>query len=139
MIARRHPSPTEIIAVAAVACVLGLLIATLGAVAAAPRTPEAARTPSPARIGTQAYEGMVTDTHCGAKHSAAIGRTATDCTIMCVRAGAQFVLIDGDTRYLLQGDLVSLKEVAGQRARIIGTLSGKTISVEAVITRNAAN
>jgi len=82
---------------------------------------------------------MVTDTRCGAKHSAVIGRTATDCTIICVRAGGQFVLIDGDASYELEGGSVALKQVAGQRARIIGTLNGKTISVEAVMTLKAGS
>jgi hypothetical protein len=77
---------------------------------------------------------MITDTHCGAKHSAVIGATATDCTIRCVRAGEQFVLVDGETIYLLDGDLGALKRVAGQRVRIVGTLNGKTISVTAVAT-----
>jgi hypothetical protein len=121
----------------AIACALALLIATLGAVAAAASNPESTRTEPPTPSGTQIYEGMVTDTHCGARHSAAMGKTATDCTIICVRAGEQFVLIDGDTRYVLEGDRVTLKQVAGQRARIIGTLNGKTISVEAVMTLSA--
>ena len=89
--------------------------------------------PSPA-IPSQTYEGVITDTHCGAKHSAAIGATATDCTIRCVRAGEQFVLVDSETIYLLEGDLGALKRVAGQRVRIVGTLNGKTISVTAVAT-----
>jgi hypothetical protein len=85
-------------------------------------------------IQPQTYEGMITDTHCGAKHSTAIGETATDCTIICIRAGEHFVLVDGDTTYLLDGDLFVLKRAAGKRVRIIGSLNGKTISVTAVVT-----
>ena len=77
---------------------------------------------------------MITDTRCGAKHSAVIGKTAADCTVACVRGGQQFILVDGETIYLLEGDLVVLKRVAGQRARISGTLNGKKISVTSIVT-----
>jgi hypothetical protein len=59
---------------------------------------------------------------------------AADCTVGCVRGGEQFALVDGDTTYLLEGDLVTLKRVAGQRVRIVGALNGKKISVTAVVT-----
>jgi hypothetical protein len=49
-----------------------------------------------------------------------------------VRAGEQFVLIDGDKVYLLDGDLMALKQVAGQRVRIVGTLDGTKIAVRSV-------
>jgi len=125
--------------IVAIVCALSVLLATLGAAAAAAGKPDSNRAQSSTGSGTQTYEGMVTDTRCGAKHSAVIGRTATDCTIICVRAGGQFVLIDGDASYELEGGSVALKQVAGQRARIIGTLNGKTISVEAVTTLNAGS
>jgi hypothetical protein len=120
--------------VSAVACALALVIATLGAVAgAAAGEPESGPPRASSAAPPQTYEGMITDTHCGAKHSAALGRTATDCTIVCVRGGEQFVLVDGDTRYLLEGDLVALRRVAGQRVRIIGTRNGRKISVASVV------
>lgn len=75
---------------------------------------------------------MITDTRCGAKHSAAIGMTAADCARVCVHGGEQFALIDGDTVYVLEGEPAALKHVAGQRVRIVGTLTGKRISVESV-------
>jgi hypothetical protein len=75
---------------------------------------------------------MITDAHCGAKHSAAIGKAAADCVRVCVHGGEQFALIDGEAIYLLDGDLVALKKVAGERVRIVGTLSGNKISVASV-------
>ena len=119
--------------VSASACVLALLIATLGAagVAAAGESESGRPRPSSA-IQPQTYEGMITDTQCGAKHSAAIGRAAADCTRFCVHGGGQFALVDGDRIYLLEGEPVALKLVAGQRARITGTLNGNKISVAAV-------
>lgn len=120
---------------AAGACALALVIAALGAVAgAAASEPESGHASPPSTIRLRTYEGIVTDTQCGAKHSAAIGKMASDCTLVCVREGEQFVLVDGDTIYLLVGDPVLLKQVAGQRVRISGTLTGKKISVTSVVT-----
>jgi len=51
-----------------------------------------------------------------------------------VRGGEQFVLVDGDAIYLLEGDSVILKRAAGQRVRISGILNGKTISVASIGT-----
>ncbi|MGA7931260.1 MAG: hypothetical protein WCA20_35355 [Candidatus Sulfotelmatobacter sp.] len=124
----------ETIALASViACALALVIASLGAVAgAAAGDPESGQSkPSSA---ARTYEGVITDTRCGAKHSAAIGRTAADCTLGCVRGGEQFVLVDGDTTYLLEADVIALKRVAGQRVRIFGTLNGRKISVTSIVT-----
>jgi hypothetical protein len=124
----------EIIAlVSTMACVLALVIATLGAFAgAASGATEPGQAGSSASIGPHTYNGMITDAHCGAKHSAAIGKAAADCVRVCVHGGEQFALIDGEAIYLLDGDLVALKKVAGERVRIVGTLSGNKISVASV-------
>jgi hypothetical protein len=120
---------------AAIACALALVIAVLGAVAgAAAAEMESGQASPPSVTRLQTYEGMITDTQCGAKHSAAIGKTAADCTLVCVRGGEQFILVDGDAIYLLEGDLVVLKRAAGQRVRISGILNGKKISVTSVVT-----
>jgi hypothetical protein len=113
---------------AGVACALALLIATLGAVggAAAGRLGQAQSTESATGA---VYEGMVTCSHCGARHSAKIGQTAADCTRICVHSGANFALVDGEKVYLLKGDLDLLKKVAGQRVRVHGVLAGSTIRV----------
>jgi hypothetical protein len=79
------------------------------------------------------YEGVISDTHCGAKHAASINEFAADCTRRCVHAGEQFVLIDRDTSYVLDGDMPLLKKLAGERVRVIGTLEGKTIRVENIV------
>ena len=115
--------------VSAIACVLALGIAALGAIAG---TAVAAPTPNQpdAEAGAQkSYDGVITDTRCGAKHSAAIGKTAADCTLVCIHGGEQFALVDGETVYSLEGATVQLKRVAGQRVRIIGALKGSKLSV----------
>jgi len=120
----------------AIALVLMMLIAILrlGGAKAEGAKPLAGQAPSSSAsaVQTQSYEGVVTDTHCGAKHSAAIGKAAADCTRICIHGGEQFALVDGDSVYVLQGDLAALKKVAGQRVRIVGTLNGSKISVSAV-------
>jgi hypothetical protein len=120
--------------VSAIACALALVLAVLGTFAGAAAGESESGQPRPSAIRVQTYEGMITDTRCGAKHSAAIGKTAADCTLVCVRGGEQFVLVAGEATYVLDGDPVALKRVAGQRVRIVGTLNGNKISNATVVT-----
>ena len=142
----------EIVALgSAIACALALLMATLGAGAAALKgrasgqatdssspssslpASSSSLVPSSPVIRQQTREGMVTCSRCGAKHSADIGRTAADCTRQCVaHAGASFALVNGDKTYQLDGDIELLKRAAGQRARIQGVVRGNTIKVSSV-------
>jgi len=131
----------EIVALGtAIACALALLIATLGAAAVAVAEHsksarvelgqnESAQAAESSSGPQQTHEGMVTCSRCGAKHSADLGKTAGDCTRQCVRGGARFTLVDGDKTYVLDGNPALLKIVAGQRARIVGTVRGNTITV----------
>ena len=133
----------EIFAIISVsACAVALLIATLGTVAVAVGGQPAVgqETESPAKIlpaaqpgdVTQAFEGMVTCSTCGAKHPARLDQNASDCARRCVHTGATFTLVDGDKTYQLQGNLGLLKKVAGERARIVGVVRGHTITVSSV-------
>jgi hypothetical protein len=133
----------EIIAISSgVACALAVLLATFGAATAAEKSRTADQAASPqaslSRVSAenpaqeQVYEGMITDTHCGARHEAAIGKTASDCTRVCVHAGEQFALVNADKLYILSGDLDTLKHSAGHRAKIVGTLNGETIAVSSI-------
>ena len=146
--------------VCAATCAIALLIATLGGAAgAAVEHPESGQFVQPAQsaaqstagqssssqtssnqraasqsgaVQLQTYEGVVTDTHCGAKHSAAIAETAADCTRVCVHAGDHFALVDGEKMYVLEGERDALKRAAGERVKVIGTQNGNTISVVSV-------
>ena len=106
------------------AFVLALLLATVGAAAAA--FAEQANEPA-----AKTYQGMVTCSRCGAKHMAKGGQNPADCTFSCVRTGASFALVDGDKTYQLDGDLTLIKKVVGQRAQITGVVHGNTITVSA--------
>lgn len=119
----------------AIACAMALFLACLGAGASAAAgvasaAPAAQAQPSP--DAPQAYDGIITDTHCLAKHSAKVGLSAADCTRVCVHAGEHFALVDGDKAYTLEGDPEDLKRLAGERATVKGTLNGTTISVTSV-------
>lgn len=117
----------------AVTCVLAFTIATRGIAARTEAaSPEPGASQARSELPPQTYEGMITDSRCGAKHSAAIGKTATDCVLTCVRETEQFVLVDGDNIYPLQGDLIMLKRGAGRRVRLIGTFDGRRILVSSV-------
>lgn len=123
---RYHRFWIEIIVVGtAVAFVLALLLASLGAAASA----ASGEHETAGSNGPRVFEGMVTCSSCGAKHPASLNRPASTCVRICVHAGANFALVEDDSLYLLDGDKVALKEVAGQRARIIGVLNGRTIKV----------
>jgi hypothetical protein len=118
----------EAVALGVLTC--GMLACT-GVSAGSPAPPQAAT--SSIAAPQQTYEGVIADSRCGAKHSAAIGKTAADCTRACVHAGEQFVLVDGDAVYLLEGDLAVLKQVAGQRVKLVGSLNGNRISVSSIV------
>jgi hypothetical protein len=118
--------------VTAIAFALALLIATLGAAATAVAEKEPVKPAQSAAVQPQIYEGIITDTRCGAKHSATAGMSARDCTQACVRSGEHFALVDGDSSYTLEGDPTALKRVAGQRVKIAGTRSGNMISVASI-------
>lgn len=115
----------------AIACAIAVLFVVVGT-AAGTGTSQEFPTEVRASLVQQTYEGMVTCSRCGAKHAAAFARNATNCARVCVHAGAAFALVSADTTYLLQGDIDQVTRVAGQRARITGTLSGNTIEVAAV-------
>jgi pantothenate kinase type III len=118
----------------AIACGLALLLASLGAAAgAAEGEVSTGQQPSATPATTdQTYNGMVTCSRCGVKHSATLGHTAATCTRVCVHGGASFVLVDANATYLLEGDSKVLTRVAGQRAHVVGVLYGKTIKISSV-------
>jgi hypothetical protein len=128
----RHRVWFEIFLLAtAIACVLALLLASLGAAAGAAAGPAEGAQGTMA-VPAQSFEGMVTCSRCGAKHQATLDRSATTCVRVCVHGGANFALVYDDSTYLLDGDLTSLKKLAGQRARVVGVRSGNTIKVASI-------
>lgn len=75
--------------------------------------------------------GVISDSMCGAKHMAK-GKSAAECTRMCVQQGQKYALVVGDKVYTLSGHEPELDKLAGQRVNVTGKLSGDTVSVSSV-------
>lgn len=79
----------------------------------------------------QNFSGVITDDHCGAKHQLA-DRSPAACTRICVTKGARYVLVNGDKVYVLQGDIVKLNRLAGERVHVVGSLHGNIIDFTSI-------
>jgi hypothetical protein len=120
-------------AISGLVCVLVIFFAMVGAATGnVSEDSSAAQATQTAAADLQTYDGVVTDTKCGAKHMPALHESAADCTRACVHAGEKFSLVDGDKVYTLEGEPEMLKRAAGERVTIAGTLNGNTISVASV-------
>ena len=75
------------------------------------------------------YQGVVTDSRCGARHLKNSHLSPAECARICVRQGASYVLVDGNRRYKLVGSEEALDKFAGQRIRVSGIRQGETIQV----------
>ena len=81
------------------------------------------------QLGTT-FTGMITDSHCGARHMRKSNMTSAQCARACYRKGASYLLVDGSRRFTLIGAESALDKVVGQRASVIGNRQGDTIIVE---------
>lgn len=84
--------------------------------------------------GKLVFEGMVTDSRCGARHQRNSRLNPAECARLCVRQGATYVLVDGNHRYKLVGSQDVLDKFAGQRIRISGARQGETIQVNSAMS-----
>jgi hypothetical protein len=76
-----------------------------------------------------AFTGVITDSHCGARHIRNSHMSPAECARACVRKGATYVLVDGERRYVLNGSEDTLAPLAGTRARVTGRRDGNSIVV----------
>lgn len=83
----------------------------------------------PEHSGTE-FTGMITDSHCGARHMRSSHQNSAECARACFRKGATYVLVDGDRRYMLIGGDSSIAKLAGERAHVVGTRQGDAIVVD---------
>ena len=81
------------------------------------------------------FSGMITDSHCGARHSMDSGKTSAECARSCVRNGSRYLLVDGEVIHALEGNPAQLDKLAGERVEVVGLLEGDTIKVRSVATR----
>ena len=76
--------------------------------------------------------GYISDGSCGLQHMA--GMDEKDCTLMCVKNG-KFVLADRDHKLVYQLDKTGqerAREFAGQKVKVKGRVTGRTIRVTAI-------
>ena len=86
-----------------------------------------------ANSNAQTFTGQVSDAMCGAKH---MSGPPAECTRACVKQGSKYALVVGDKVYTLQTEdkatLAKLDTLAGEKAKVTGTLDGDSIKVTSV-------
>jgi hypothetical protein len=108
-----------------------LTIVLLGALVAFSLTPGLAQNSNgQARPGTSVV-GYISDSMCGLKHMSGMGDDK-NCTLACVKGGSQFVLADRDHKKVYKLDKAGqhkAREFAGQKVKVTGRVTGRTIRV----------
>lgn len=89
--------------------------------------PAAAKKASPAKQKT--LVGVVSDTACGAKHTMMPGKSDAECTRACASKGSKYALVVGKKVYTLEGQGDELSKLAGEKAKVTGTVSGDVVQV----------
>ncbi|HEV2699212.1 MAG TPA: hypothetical protein VGU90_14545 [Terriglobales bacterium] len=97
--------------------------------AAAEETHELSADSSASHVATR-FTGMITDSHCGARHMRKSNQNSADCARACYRKGASYVLVDGNRRYTLIGGDGALNKLVGERATVTGSLQDDAILVD---------
>ncbi len=77
------------------------------------------------------FTGTVSDMMCVVKHKMGVSSPA-ECTRKCVQMGSKFALVVGSKVYELEGKSDEIDKLAGQKAKISGTVDGTKIQVESV-------
>jgi hypothetical protein len=81
----------------------------------------------------QTWKGTISDNMCGADHKEMAGKLSDrDCTLVCAKGGAPFVLVSDGKVYQLSGHDADLRTHAGHSVNLTGELKGDTIRVSKV-------
>lgn len=106
-----------------------LVLLVLGAASVAPTTGIAHNSNSRA-VQERTLTGFISDNHCGLRHHMK-GMSDKDCVLMCVKNG-KFVLADRDHKRVYQLDQTGqdkARDFAGQKVKVTGRVTGRTIHV----------
>ncbi len=76
------------------------------------------------------WTGVVSDSHCGTKHSTASDGAAT-CVAKCVSGGSKYVLVSGEKVYQLDAQ-DKFADFAGKAVKVTGSEKDETITVSSV-------
>ena len=80
---------------------------------------------------TKEFYGKISDDMCGLMHT--MGGSDADCTRSCVKTGSKYVLADLKNQKVYKlSDQQKPADFAGQAVKVVGTLSGDTITVESI-------
>src|SRR5437773_12566462 len=77
------------------------------------------------------FTGVVSDTHCRAKHATAGDSTAA-CVSKCAAGGASHVLVTSDGKVYQLDNQDNSKDYAGESVSVVGTASRDAISAASV-------
>ena len=78
----------------------------------------------------QSWTGVVSDSHCGLKHSKA-SAAAASCVEKCVTGGAKYVFVSGGKLYQVEPQ-EKFKGMGGKDVKVTGTMEGDKITAESV-------
>ena len=83
----------------------------------------------------QTLEGIIGDMACGTKHNGGIKHnfrnlSDVECTKVCIKVRFKYALVVGNVKYELEGNTAGLDEMAGQKAKVTGIVTGNKIQVE---------
>ncbi len=79
----------------------------------------------------KSWKGFISDSNCGTKHAAG-GDEAAACIAKCVSGGAKYTLVSHGKSYNLDPQDKVSADLAGKAVKVMGTLSGDTITVSSV-------
>lgn len=90
------------------------------------------RASSKSSAGAKTFSGEISDSMCGVKHM--MPGSAKNCTLECIKEKSKFVLVDPATGKVYNlSDQEKPREFAGQKVKVTGTLTGKTITVKSIV------
>ncbi len=84
----------------------------------------------------KSWTGVVSDEHCGLKHSAA-SDAAAQCVAKCVSGGGKYVLVVGKKIYKVDPQ-DKFADFGGKRVKVKGTMTGDTVTASEVTAAAAA-
>ena len=76
------------------------------------------------------WTGVVSDSHCGLKHSKA-SAAAEKCVEKCVAGGGKYVFVSGGKLYQVEPQ-EKFKDLGGKDVTVTGTVEGDKITAESV-------
>ena len=78
-----------------------------------------------AAAGQQTFNGVITDSMCGASHKGMNVTPDSKCVLECVQHGSKYALLVGTNVYVLS-DQKTPEKFAAKKVKVTGTLDDKT-------------